>query len=335
MAQSAHVPFSVPYALEGKRVWVAGHRGMVGAALVRRLASERCALVTVERGVLDLARQDAVERWMTNARPQAVLVAAARVGGILANATHPAQFLYENLAIAANVINAAAQTGVEKLLFLGSSCVYPKLAPQPIREEALLTGPLEPTNEWYAIAKIAGIKLAKAYRAQLGCDFISAMPANLYGPGDNYDLASSHVLPALIRKAHEAKMRGAREFVVWGTGTPRREFLHVDDCADALVTVLQRYSEAEPINIGSGKDLTIADLARLVAQAVGFSGEVVMDPSKPDGTPRKLMSGDKLKALGWRPRIGLRQGVADAYRAFLAESADADRRSGRCCQDRP
>jgi GDP-L-fucose synthase len=207
-----------------------------------------------------------------------------------------------------------------------------------MHEEALLTGPLEPTNEWYAIAKIAGIKLAQAYRTQLGCDFISAMPTNLYGPGDNYDLASSHVLPALIRKAHEAKVRGAREFVVWGTGTPRREFLHVDDCADALVTVLQRYSEAEPINIGSGKDLTIADLARLVAQAVGFSGEVVMDPSKPDGTPRKLMSGDKLNAIGWRPRIDLRHGIADAYRAFLAESAgDADsaRRSGRCCQDRP
>jgi GDP-L-fucose synthase len=321
MAQSAHVPFSLPYALEGKRVWVAGHRGMVGAALVRRLASEGCELVVAERTALDLTRQDAVERWMADARPHAVLVAAARVGGILANATHPAEFLYENLAIAANVINAAAQTGVEKLLFLGSSCVYPKLAPQPIREEALLTGPLEPTNEWYAIAKIAGIKLAQAYRTQLGCDFISAMPANLYGPGDSYDLAGSHVLPALIRKAHEAKVRGAGEFVVWGTGTPLREFLHVDDCADALVTVLRRYSDAEPINIGSGKDLTIADLARLVAEAVGFSGEIVMDPSKPDGTPRKLMSGDKLKAIGWRPRIDLRRGIADAYRAFLAESA--------------
>ncbi|HEY1243573.1 MAG TPA: GDP-L-fucose synthase [Hyphomicrobiaceae bacterium] len=321
MAQSAHVPFSLPYALEGKRVWVAGHRGMVGAALVRRLASAGCELVVAERTALDLTRQDAVERWMADARPHAVLVAAARVGGILANATHPAEFLYENLAIAANVINAAAQTGVEKLLFLGSSCVYPKLAPQPIREEALLTGPLEPTNEWYAIAKIAGIKLAQAYRTQLGCDFISAMPANLYGPGDSYDLAGSHVLPALIRKAHEAKVRGAGEFVVWGTGTPLREFLHVDDCADALVTVLRRYSDAEPINIGSGKDLTIADLARLVAEAVGFSGEIVMDPSKPDGTPRKLMSGDKLKAIGWRPRIDLRRGIADAYRAFLAESA--------------
>jgi GDP-L-fucose synthase len=321
MAQRAHVPFSVPYALEGKRVWVAGHRGMVGAALVRRLASEGCELVAVERRALDLTRQDAVERWMADARPQAVLVAAARVGGILANATHPAEFLYENLAIAANVINAAAQTGVEKLLFLGSSCVYPKLAPQPIGEEALLTGPLEPTNEWYAIAKIAGIKLAQAYRTQLGCDFISAMPANLYGPGDSYDPASSHVLPALIRRAHEAKVRGARALVVWGTGTPRREFLHVDDCADALVTVLQRYSDAEPINVGSGKDLTITDLARLVAETVGFSGEIVMDPSKPDGTPRKLMSGDKLKAIGWRPRIDLRHGIADAYRAFLAESA--------------
>ncbi|HEY1243334.1 MAG TPA: GDP-L-fucose synthase, partial [Hyphomicrobiaceae bacterium] len=229
MAQGAHVPFSLPYALEGKRVWVAGHRGMVGAALVRRLASERCELLAVERNALDLTRQDAVERWMTQARPQAVLVAAARVGGILANATHPAEFLYENLAIATNIIHTAARTGVEKLLFLGSSCVYPTLTPQPIREEALLTGPLEPTNEGYAIAKIAGIKLARAYRTQLGCDFVSAMPANLYGPGDNYDLASGHVLPALIRKAHEAKVRGARELVVWGTGTPRREFLHVDD----------------------------------------------------------------------------------------------------------
>jgi GDP-L-fucose synthase len=321
MAQSAHVPFSVPYALEGKRVWVAGHRGMVGAALVRRLASEGCELVVARRSALDLTRQDAVERWMADARPHAVLVAAARVGGILANATHPAEFLYENLAIAGNIIRTAAQTGVEKLLFLGSSCVYPKLAPQPIREEALLTGPLELTNEWYAIAKIAGIKLAQAYRTQLGCDFISAMPANLYGPGDNWDLASSHVLPALIRKAHEANVRAAREFVVWGTGTPRREFLHVDDCADALVTVLQRYSDAEPINVGSGEELTIAELAGMVAEAVGFSGKIVMDPSKPDGTPRKLMNGDKLKALGWRPRIGLRHGIADAYRAFLAESA--------------
>jgi GDP-L-fucose synthase len=247
-----------------------------------------------------------------------VLVAAAKVGGILANDTYPAEFLYENLMIEANVIRAAADVGVEKLLLLGSSCVYPKLAAQPIGEDALLSGPLEPTNEWYAIAKIAGIKLVQAYRRQYGCDFISAMPTNLYGPGDNYDLAASHVLPALIRKAHEAKVRGEKALVVWGTGTPRREFLHVDDCADALVSVLKLYSDVEPINVGSGEDLTIAELARVVAEVVGFPGATVFDASKPDGTPRKLLDGEKLRALGWRPRIGLREGIADAYRVFLA-----------------
>jgi GDP-L-fucose synthase len=313
-----HAGSAAPYALEGKRVWVAGHRGMVGAALVRRLAAERCELVLADRQALDLTRQDAVERWMEKARPQAVLVAAAKVGGVLANATYPADFLYQNLAIATNIISMAARLGVEKLLFLGSSCIYPRLAPQPIPEDALLTGPLEPTNEWYAVAKIAGIKLAQAYRKQHGCDFISALPTNLYGPGDNYDLATSHVLPALIRKAHEAKTRGERQLVVWGTGTPRREFLHVHDCAEALVRVLQRYSDSEPINIGSGQDITILELVRLVAEVVGFGGDIVLDPTKPDGTPRKLMEGAKLRALGWRPRIGLREGIADAYRAFLA-----------------
>ena len=313
------------YTLKGKRVWVAGHRGMVGAALVRRLAAEACDLVLADRRALDLTRQEAVERWMAETRPQAVLVAAARVGGVLANATYPADFLYDNLAIETNIIHAAASLGVEKLLFLGSSCIYPRLAPQPIREEALLTGPLEPTNEWYAIAKIAGLKLAEAYRRQQGADFISAMPTNLYGPGDNYDLATSHVLPALIRKAHEAKLRGDREMVVWGTGTPRREFLHVDDCADALVLVLQRYSAPEPINIGSGTDVTILELTRLVAEVVGFTGEIALDPGKPDGTPRKLMDGSKLAALGWRPRIGLREGIADAYRAFLAAGVQGGR----------
>jgi GDP-L-fucose synthase len=257
---------------------------------------------------------------MGEVRPQAVFVAAARVGGILANATYPAGFLYENLAIETNIIHTAAKVGVEKLLFLGSSCIYPKLAPQPIREDALLTGPLEPTNEWYAIAKIAGIKLVEACRQQYGCDFISAMPTNLYGPGDNYDLTTGHVLPALIRKAHEAKLLGEKDIVVWGTGTPRREFLHVDDCADALVEVMKLYSDAEHINIGCGEDLTIAELARLVADAVGFGGGIVFDRAKPDGTPRKLMDGRKLRRLGWRPRIGLREGIADAYRAFLAES---------------
>jgi GDP-L-fucose synthase len=311
--------------LDGKRVWVAGHRGMVGAALVRRLAAEPCELVLADRQALDLTRQEAVERWMEKARPQAVIVAAAKVGGVLANATYPAEFLYENLVIETNIIHASARLGVEKLLFLGSSCIYPRLAPQPIREGALLTGPLEPTNEWYAIAKIAGIKLAEACRRQHGCDFISAQPTNLYGPGDNYDLVTSHVLPALIRKVHELRQRGERQIVVWGSGTPRREFLHVDDCADALVLVLQRYSDAEPINIGSGHDLTILELAHTVAEVLGFAGEIVLDPSKPDGTPRKLMDGTKLKALGWRPRIGLREGIADAYRAFLAESGQTPR----------
>ncbi len=310
----------VRYHLEGKRVWVAGHRGMVGAALVRRLAAERCAIMTAERRDLDLTSQAAVAQWIEAQRPQAVIVAAAKVGGILANDTYPADFLAQNLAIEQNIIDAAFRSGVEKLLFLGSSCIYPKEAPQPIPESALLTGPLEPTNEWYAIAKIAGIKLCQAYRRQHGCDFISAMPTNLYGPGDNYDLASSHVIPALLRKAHEAKVQGASALTIWGSGTPRREFLHVDDCADALVRILQDYSEDEHINVGSGEDLPIIELARLVCEVVGFGGEIVCDRSKPDGTMRKLMSGAKLKAMGWRPRIGLREGLAGAYEAFLAES---------------
>jgi GDP-L-fucose synthase len=307
------------YTLAGKRVWVAGHRGMVGAALVRRLGREQCEILTVERTIVDLTRQDQVVPWMREARPQAVFMAAAKVGGILANDSYPAQFLYDNLMIEANVVHAAFTTGVEKMVFLGSSCVYPKHAPQPIAEDALLSGPLESTNEWYAIAKIAGIKLAQAYRKQHGCDFVSAMPTNLYGPGDSYDLQASHVLPALIRKAHEAKMRGEREIVIWGTGTPQREFLHVDDCAEALVHIMKVYSEAAHINVGSGEDLAIIDLARLVAEVVGFKGEIAHDLSKPDGTPRKLMSSEKLRALGWRPRIGLREGIADAYRAFLKD----------------
>jgi len=322
MVKSSEARSSIPYELQGKRVWVAGHRGMVGLALVRRLATVGCELLVVDRQTLDLTRQDPVKRWMAQARPQAVFVAAAKVGGILANDTYPTEFLYDNLMIETNIIQAAADIGVEKLLFLGSSCVYPKLAPQPIREDALLSGPLEPTNEWYAIAKIAGIKLTQAYRKQFGCDFISAMPTNLYGPGDRYDLANSHVLPALIRKAHEAKKRGEKEFIIWGTGAPRREFLHVDDCADALLRIMQFYADAEHINIGSGEDLTILELARLVADVVGFSGEIALDPSKPDGTPRKLLNSEKLRALGWRPRIGLREGIAGAYGAFLAESSD-------------
>ena len=310
--------FASRYALKDKRVWVAGHRGMVGSALVRRLAREQCEILTADRAQLDLTRQDQVSTWMEAAKPQAVFMAAAKVGGILANASYPAQFLYDNVIMEANVVHAALATGVEKLLFLGSSCIYPKHAPQPIPEDALLTSALEPTNEWYAIAKIAGIKLCQAYRRQYGCDFNSAMPTNLYGPGDNYDLKTSHVLPALIRKAHEAKVGAIRELVIWGSGTPRREFLHVDDCADALVHIMQHYSDEQHINVGSGEDLSIAELASLVAEVVGFKGEIVQDLTKPDGTPRKLLDVGRLQQLGWRPRIELRQGIEDAYRTFLA-----------------
>lgn len=314
------------YTLDGKRVWVAGHRGMVGAALVRRLARESCQVLIVARDEVDLTSQQAVARWIDAQRPQAVIVAAAKVGGILANDTYPAEFLWQNLMIEANIIDAAYRCGVEKLLFLGSSCIYPKEAPQPIPENAMLTGPLEPTNEWYAVAKIAGIKLCQAYRRQHGCDFVSAMPTNLYGPGDNYDLASSHVIPALIRKAHEAKVRGEKAITIWGTGAPRREFLHVDDCADALVHILQVYSEAEHINVGSGEDLTIRELAHLVCNVVGFQGDIVCDTTKPDGTMRKLISGARLAALGWRPATSLNEGLAHAYKAFLAET-EGERRS--------
>jgi GDP-L-fucose synthase len=304
------------FELAGKRIYIAGHKGMVGSAIARRLEREGCEVITPQPRI-DLREQAEVRRWFAKERPDGVVVAAAKVGGILANDTYPAQFLYDNLMIEANVIEAARQTGAQKLLFLGSSCIYPKLAPQPISEDALLTGPLEPTNEWYAIAKIAGIKLCQAYRREYGCDFISAMPTNLYGPGDNFDLASSHVLPALIRKAHEARLSGAATMEIWGSGSPRREFLHVDDLADACVFLLQTYSDPEPINVGSGSDVTILELAQLVSEAVGFEGEITRDTSKPDGTPRKLMSSERINALGWRPRIGLREGIADAYQAFL------------------
>ncbi|MBB6469213.1 GDP-L-fucose synthase [Aminobacter carboxidus] len=305
------------YPLAGKRVWVAGHRGMVGAALVRRLAQEDCEVVTAGRDSVDLTRQAEVEAWLADTRPQAVLLAAAKVGGILANATYPAAFLYENLAIETNIIHASHKVGVEKLLFLGSSCIYPKFAAQPITEDALLTGALEPTNEWYAIAKIAGLKLAEAYRKQHGVDFISAMPTNLYGPGDNFDLTSSHVLPALIRKAHEARLSGATELTIWGSGTPRREFLHVDDAADALVFLLKSYSGDQHVNVGSGTDVTILELAETVARVIGFAGRIALDTSKPDGTPRKLMSGDKLARLGWQPRIELESGIRATYDWFI------------------
>jgi len=309
--------------LGGKRVYVAGHRGMVGAAIVRRLQSEPCVVLTAGRAQLDLRDQGAVRDWFAAERPEVVFLAAAKVGGILANQSFPADFLTDNLLIATNVIDAAHRFGAAKLLFLGSSCIYPRLAEQPIAEEALLSGPLEPTNEWYAVAKIAGIKLCQAYRRQHGCDFISAMPTNLYGPGDNFDLASSHVLPALIRKADEARRAGAQAITIWGSGRPRREFLHVDDLADACVFLMQRYSDEEHVNVGSGQDIAILELARMVCELVGFTGEIRHDQDKPDGTPRKLMSGAKLAALGWSPRIGLREGIDSAYAAYRQSLAPA------------
>ncbi len=299
--------------LAGRRVWVAGHRGMVGSAVVRRLANENVReILTVTHADLNLLRQANVEAWMARHRPEVVVLAAAHVGGIAANAGRPLDFLHDNLMIAANIMRASADIGVAKLLFLGSSCIYPKFAPQPITEDALLTGSLEPTNEWYAIAKIAGIKLAQAYRIQRGLDFISAMPTNLYGPGDNYDLESSHVIPALLRKAIAARDEGAAAMTVWGTGKPRREFMHVDDLADALIFLLRNYSDVEHLNVGTGDDLPIAQLAELVAETVGFRGRIEFDPSRPDGTPRKLMDSGRLASLGWRARIGLREGLVDA-----------------------
>lgn len=305
------------YELAGKRIWVAGHRGMVGSAIVRRLSGEACDVITAGRETVDLLDQGAVRRWLAETRPDAIILAAAKVGGILANDSFPADFLYDNLMIAANVIEAAHANDVDRLLFLGSSCIYPKFAPQPIQESALLTGALEPTNEWYAIAKIAGLKLAQAYRQQHGRDYISGMPTNLYGPGDNFDLSSSHVMPALIRKAHEAKLAGAASITMWGTGTPRREFLHVDDCADACVHLLKNYSGDEHVNIGSGTDVTILELTELVCEVVGFRGEIVRDETKPDGTPRKLMAADRLRDAGWSPKIDLRPGIEATYAWFL------------------
>ncbi len=312
------------YSLENKRVWVAGHRGMVGSALVRRLDDESVSeVLTAARSEVDLVNQGAVDEWMKEQKPDVIFLAAAKVGGILANDTYPADFLYDNLMIAANIIHAAARFGTEKLVFLGSSCIYPKMAPQPIPEDALLTGPLEPTNEWYAIAKIAGIKLCQAYRRQHGHDFISAMPTNLYGPGDNYNLETSHVIPAMIRKAHEAKTRGSASMEIWGTGTPRREFLHADDCADAVVHLAKYYSGYEHVNVGSGTDVSIEELARAVMTVVGFDGTLEKDLSKPDGTPRKLMQIDRLRKLGWEPSITLETGLAHAYECFLAEHHSA------------
>jgi GDP-L-fucose synthase len=311
------------FELSGRKVWVAGHRGMVGSALVRRLRDTGCALLTADRRELDLRNQRAVEAWMAKTRPEAVFLAAATVGGILANDSRPAEFLYDNLAIEANIVHAAWRQGVAKLLFLGSSCIYPKHAPQPMREDALLTGPLEPTNEWYAVAKIAGLKLCQAYRRQYGCDFVSAMPTNLYGPNDNFDLASSHVIPALIAKIHAAKVGRAPTVPIWGSGTPRREFLHVDDLADALVFLMERYSGEDFLNIGVGTDLTIAELAETIARVVGYQGRFVYDRGKPDGTPQKLLDVSRLSALGWRAKTALDDGLAATYRWYVANHATA------------
>ncbi|MCK1379536.1 GDP-L-fucose synthase, partial [Bradyrhizobium sp. 24] len=300
---------SAPFELKGKSVYVAGHRGMVGSAIARRLAREDVQLVTVDRREVDLCNQTAVFEWFAKTRPQVIFLAAAKVGGIVANDTLRAEFIYDNITIAANVIQAAHQNGAEKLMFLGSSCIYPKLAPQPLREVSVLSGPLEPTNEPYAIAKIAGIKMAEAYRGQYGSDFISVMPTNLYGPGDNYHPELSHVVAALIRRFHEAKVAGAKSVAVWGTGTPRREFLYVDDMADACVHLMKSYSGPELINIGTGEDITIAEFARVVAEVVGYSGEIAFDTSRPDGTPRKLLDVSRLASLGWRARTWLVDGM--------------------------
>ncbi|MCW8914458.1 MAG: GDP-L-fucose synthase [Magnetovibrio sp.] len=305
------------YSLSGKRIWVAGHRGMVGSALMRRLEKVDCDVITATRDDVDLLRQDAVETWMDTNRPDAIFLAAAKVGGIYANDTWPADFLYNNLMIETNIIHAAHLADVGKLLFLGSSCIYPKMAPQPMTEDVLLTGPLEPTNEWYAVAKIAGIKLCQAYRKQHGRDYISAMPTNLYGPGDNYNLETSHVAAALLVKAHQAKLDGAENIEIWGTGTPKREFLHVDDLADGLVYLMEHYSEAEHINIGSGDEVTIRELADTIAEAVGYEGGYVYNSDKPDGTPRKLMDCSRIHDLGWKAPTSLADGMAQSYAWYL------------------
>lgn len=305
------------YDLAGKRIYVAGHLGMVGSAIVRRLARTQCHLITAERSSVDLVNQDATERFLCSIQPDVLVLAAAKVGGIHANDTYPADFIYDNLAIALNTIHAAYGAGVKKLLFLGSSCIYPRLARQPIREEELLAGPLEPTNEWYAVAKIAGIKLCQAYRRQHGADYISLMPTNLYGPGDNYHPENSHVVAALIRRFHEAKLSGASEVIVWGTGTPRREFLFVDDLADACLFALENYSDESHLNVGTGKDLSIAEFAKLVADVVGYHGNIVFDSSRPDGTPRKLLDVSKMSAMGWTAKTSIHDGLRVSYADYL------------------
>jgi GDP-L-fucose synthase len=309
------------FSLRGKRVWVAGHRGMAGGAILERLAEEGCELPTISRSELDLRRQADVEAWMGETKPEVVIVAAATVGGILANSTRPGEFLYDNLAIATNIIHTAYRIGVAKLLFLGSSCAYPRLAPQPVSEEALLTGPIEPTNEAYAIAKIAGIKLCQSYRRQYGADFISVMPTNLFGPGDRYELTQGHVVAALIMKMHAAKMEKAKSVEIWGSGEPRREFLYTGDLADGCVFLLKNYSGESQINLGSGKETTIRELAEAIAATVGFTGEMVFDASKPDGAPRKLMETSRMREMGWTAKTSLTDGLRQAYSWFLANKA--------------
>lgn len=311
--------------LEGKKIYVTGHAGMVGSALVRRLERDGIGALTAGRAQVDLRDQDSVRSFMAREKPDVVIIAAAKVGGIHANDTLPADFIYDNLMIASNLIEASHRADVEKVLFLGSSCIYPRLAPQPINEDSLLTGPLEPTNEWYAIAKIAGIKLCQAYRKQHGRDYISCQPTNLYGPNDNFNLASSHVLPALLRKAHEAKVAGAPTMEVWGTGTPRREFLHVDDLADACLYLLRNYSGETPLNVGWGEDIAIAEVAELIKRTVGYDGDIVFDRSKPDGTPRKLLDTTRINGLGWRASIRLEDGLKDYYGWFLEHEAQIRR----------
>lgn len=310
------------YHLENKKIWVAGHNGMVGSAITRRLQAENCEVLTVNRADLDLTRQSDVEDWIATNKPDAIFLAAAKVGGIHANNTYPAEFLRDNLAIETNIIHAAYKNNVEKLMFLGSSCIYPKEAPQPMKEEHLLTGPLEPTNEWYAIAKIAGIKLCEAYRKQYGCDFISAMPTNLFGIGDNYHPENAHVPAAFIRRFHEAKESGAGQVEIWGTGKPLREFMYADDLADACVFLMQNYSDLGFINIGSGKEISIQDFATTIAKIVGFEGEIKNDLSRLDGTPRKLMDSSKLKAMGWKPKHSLEGGLKITYEDFLTRTSE-------------
>ena len=318
---------AVVFPLAGKRVWVAGHRGMVGSALVRRLERDACAILTVDRQSLDLRRQADVEAWVRQNRPEVIFVAAATVGGILANSTRPAEFLYDNLAIAANIIEAAASANVAKLMFLGAACVYPRLAAQPMSEDSLLTGLPEPTNEWYAVAKIAGIKLCQAYRRQFGCDFIAAVPTNLYGPGDRFDSIVGHVVPSLIVRAHEARLAQAAELSIWGTGRALREFMHVDDCADALVFLMKTYSDPGIINVGTADEVSIAELAEKICAVVGFSGRLVFDTGKPDGMPRKLLDAARLLNMGWRAVVTLDDGLRQTYQWFLQNQLQFGRRA--------